>query len=101
MPDVQFVAVQIARPKGNFPGQVCEGAFTVADGAVTLTDRKGKPALDPQGMKYSQKLGEGEDARAVAGRLTKKLRLALLGKNLPARGFGMPIAYPKSWDGVI
>jgi hypothetical protein len=36
----------------------------------------------------------GEDARAIACKLTKELRLLLLGKSAPA-GFEGPINYPK------
>ena len=52
----------------------------VEDGVVSLTDREGKPALDDSGYRYSKKLAEGENAKTIAGRLTRELRLALRGR---------------------
>jgi hypothetical protein len=50
----------------------------------------------PTGKTYTQKLAEGEDARVIAARLTKKLRLALRGKNAPVARFRRPIEYPSN-----
>jgi hypothetical protein len=63
---------------------------------VTLTDREGNPAKDADGKTYSQKLKPGENAKQIAGRLTRELRTALRGKNA-VNGFDQPIQYPKSY----
>jgi hypothetical protein len=59
-----------------------------------LTDRKGNPAGDETGRKFTHKLTPGEDARAIACKLTKELRLALRGNSALA-GFEGKINYPK------
>ena len=96
MSDVRFITATIERPGRKFPlGQVCDGCYTLIDGVVTMTDRNGKPAEDGTGKKYIHKLAPGEDARVVASRLTKQLRLALRGKNAPVAGFSGKIPYKK------
>jgi hypothetical protein len=95
MSEVVKVTVQIKPPKGEFPGQVVYGYYTLQDGVVTLTDPAGKPAGDETGRKYSHKLRPEEDSRAVACRLTKELRLALRGNSAPVNGFEGKIQYPK------
>jgi hypothetical protein len=92
---VQFVTIQIRPPKGEFPGQVAEGAYIVKDGLVILTDRDGNPARDGDGKFYKRKLADGENPKVIAGRLTRELRTALRGKNAPVNGFDGPIRYPK------
>jgi len=95
MSEVRQVIVTIKPPKGNFPGQVAYGWYTLQDGVVTLTDREGNPAGEETGRKLTHKLAPGEDARAVACKLTKELRLALRGNSAPVAGFEGPINYPK------
>jgi hypothetical protein len=77
------------------PGQITYGRYTLLDGVVTLTDREGDPAGEETGRKFSHKLAPGEDARAVACKLTKELRLALRGNSAPVAGFEGPINSPK------
>ena len=72
------------------------GFYTVTDGVVTMTDHAGKPATDETGKTYTQKLEATDDARVIAGRLTKKLRLALLGKSDAPAGFHSSIIYPSN-----
>ena len=67
MSNVQQVIVQIKKPKGDFPGQVVYGYFTLDNTFfLTMTDKHGKPAGDETGQRYSHKLQPGEDARAIA-----------------------------------
>ena len=96
MPDCtpRTVFIQIRPPKNGDAGQVAEGMYIVADGVVTLTDRDGNPATDERGRKYTHKLREGENAKVIAGRMTRELRSALRG-NAPTQGFAGPIDYPK------
>jgi hypothetical protein len=97
MSEVRYVTVTIQKPGKKFPlGQVCDGCYTLVDGVVTMTDRDGRPAEDTNGKKYTHTLKPGEDARVVAGRMTKELRLALRGKNAPVAGFEGKIPYRKS-----
>ena len=95
MSEVREVIVTIKPPKGNFLGQVAYGWYTLQDGVVTLTDRKGNPAGEETGRKFTHKLAPGEDARAVACKLTKELRLLLRGNSAPVAGFEGQINYPK------
>jgi len=95
MSEVRQVIVTIKPPKGNYPGQVTYGWYTLQDGVVTLTDRDGNPAGEETGRKFTHKLAPGENARAVACKLTKELRLLLRGNSAPVAGFEGPIIYPK------
>jgi hypothetical protein len=84
--------VQIRGPKNGDQGVTAEGAFTVEDGVLTLTDREGVPATDERGKRYTHKLCEGENPKVIAGRLTGELRTALRGIG-PTQGFAGPIQY--------
>ena len=108
MSEVYSITVHIKPPKGDFPGQVCHGCFTVADNVVTLTDRDGNPVRDEHGKLYTRKLGPPTnahvDAGIAAGFLTKEFRLAMRGGR-PAGfsggggGFSGPLNYAR--DGSI
>jgi hypothetical protein len=96
MSEVHQVVIQICAPRKQYPlGQIAYGYYTLADGVVTMTDRRGKPAEDTTGKKYTHKLAPDEDAGAVARRMTRELRLALRDNSAPVHGFDRPIAYPK------
>lgn len=103
MPEVKHVNVTIKPPNRTFPGQICIGYFTLEDGVVTMTDAKGVPAVDVNEKKYTHKLEPGQDARAIACKMTKELRNALRGANNkpPVAGFDAPIVYPKSWKSGV
>ena len=95
MSEVRQVIVTIKPPKGNFPGQVTYGWYALQDGVITLTDREGNPAGEETGRKFTYKLAPGEDAHAIACKLTEELRLALRGNSAPVASFEGPINYPK------
>jgi hypothetical protein len=98
MSEVHQIIVQIKPPNSrkNFHGQVTFGYYTLVDDVVTLTDRDGKPAGVETGKKWRHKLEPNENARSVAARMTKQLRLALLpGGKAPVNGFDRPLQYPK------
>jgi hypothetical protein len=98
MPEVYSITVQIKAPARDFPGQVCHGCYTFADGVVTLTDCDGNPVRDGQGQQYTRKLPPGStlvDAENAAGALTKEFRLALLGKTKSSERFSRRLTYPK------
>jgi hypothetical protein len=97
-PEVHQVFVEVKPPKGDDPGQVCLGYYTLVDDLITMTDGKGIAAQDDSGKTYTAKL-DGEYPSTVAGRLTRKLRDALLGKTkdgAPPSGFNAPLSYPKA-----
>jgi hypothetical protein len=41
--DIRKVTIELARPRGNFPGKVETGYYTVADDTVTLVEENGVP----------------------------------------------------------
>ncbi|HTE77502.1 MAG TPA: hypothetical protein VK653_12315 [Xanthobacteraceae bacterium] len=96
MSEVHRVIVTIKPPKAGFAGQVAYGYYTLVDDVVTMVDPKGNTADDGTGKRYKRELAPNEDARAVACKLTKQLRLALRGGNsAPVGDFNRKIAYPK------
>jgi hypothetical protein len=84
---VQTVTIQLERPRGQFPGKIGTGIYTVEDGTVLLVDQNGSP-IDR--VRYGRKLKPGEDAKAVACVLTRQ---RLSGKST---SFNRPIQYPKT-----
>jgi hypothetical protein len=97
MPEVHSVIVTINQPKRGFAGQVAYGHYTLVDDFLTMTDPEGSPAEDSDGKRYTQKLIPGEDARPVARKLTKQLRLALRGnESAPKAGFGEKFVYTRT-----
>ena len=96
MPEIHTVFVQTEAPKGNFQGRVVEGKYIVEDGVHTLTNRRGDLVRDAEDKSYTQKLNPGDNAKQIAGLLTKKFAKARRGNNAPPGGFGGPINYPKT-----
>jgi hypothetical protein len=93
---VHTVFATITLPKdSDDTGTVCEGRYTVIDNVVTLTDHAGKPVLDQHGKKYTHQLKDGDDAKLFASRMTKALRLTLLGKDPDRVGARSELKYPK------
>jgi hypothetical protein len=98
MTEVYSITVQIKPPSRDFPGQVCHGCYTLADGVVTLTDRDGHPVQDGQGKLYTRKLSPGAtvaDADMAGRSLTKEFRLVMLGKTPSSERFSRPLNYPR------
>jgi hypothetical protein len=94
-PEVHSVWATVRRPMDeNDLGQVTAGYYTLTDGVLTMTDSKGAAVRDRSGEKYLRKIEPGEDARAIASRLTIEIYRMLRGGTAP--GFGGPINYPKS-----
>jgi hypothetical protein len=91
---IHHVVVEIHRPTETYPGQVAEGRYTFEDGEVTLVDHVGTPVRDRDGKTYSKKLGPGEDAHRIAGRLTKQFRNAR--RSGRDSRFSAPINYPRN-----
>ena len=95
MTEVHTVICQIQAPSRAYPtGKCVEGCFVISeDNVLILTDRAGNPATDADGRQYTHALGPNEDARTIAGRLTKELRAALRGGDAARAGFYGPIEY--------
>jgi hypothetical protein len=95
MPEVHSVYATVRLPKGdNDPGQVTIGYYTLADGILTMTDSKGAPVRDlNSGEKILHTMQDGDDAPAIAKRLTMKIYRMLRGESGPA-GFARAINYP-------
>jgi hypothetical protein len=85
--DVKKVTVEIARPRGSYPGRVEVGYYAVHDQVVTLVEPNGI-AVDK--YKLTRKLQPNEDAAAVACVLTRR-RYSKGG----AGDFNRPLQYPK------
>ena len=96
MSEVYRISVQIQAPKGNFPGQITCGYYTVKDGLLTMTTEAGKPMLRESGLPYEHKLVDGDNPVAIAQQMTREIRLMLRGETATQAKFGKPLSYPKT-----
>jgi hypothetical protein len=93
--EVQQILVHGQFPTKTKEARLCLGCYVIKDDVITMTDLKGEPVVDSEGRTYEQKL-DGEHPRIIASRPTKKIRLALIGKDAPPSGFGgSPLKYRK------
>jgi hypothetical protein len=83
--DIRKVTIELARPRGNFPGKVETGYYTVADDTVTLVEENGVPV---DKYKLSQKLPPNGDPRATACALVRQRYSKNNGD------FNRPLQYP-------
>lgn len=99
MPEVHSTYAIIANPNPAIPGdtgRISVGYYIVTDGVLTMTDSKGAAVRNPHnGERCTHKLADGEDSRAIASRLTKKIRTARAGGDAAA-AFNQPLTYPPS-----
>jgi hypothetical protein len=74
------------------------GYYTLADGVLTMTDSKGAAVRDlNNGEKVTHKIKPGEEAGAIANRLTLQIYCMLRGEPAQtATGFGRSLSYPAS-----
>ena len=92
-PKPKIVFATILPPTASNPtGMVAEGAYILADGVVTLTDRNGKPVKDADGKVYKVPVGDN-NPDVLACILTRKFRNALRGKKGSVAGFNRPLGY--------
>jgi hypothetical protein len=85
-PEIKTVWVQTHAPqKPGDPGGCEAGYYSVVDGAVIMRDAQGKRTGQQQA------LGSGDDARAVAGRLT----LEAIRKSRGTSDFNRPLGYAR------
>lgn len=92
MPEVHSVCATVRLPINGDAGQITVGYYTLADGLLTMTDSKGAVVrVMHTGEKYSQKIKPGDDAKAIATRLTLKIRRAISGQS----DFNRRLDYPR------
>ena len=65
MPKVEQVCIQIARPDGDYPGQVSYGFYTVEGKKLTMTDSEGVPVRRRNGGLVQHELRDGENSRLL------------------------------------
>ena len=83
-PEIKSLWVQTRTPRDAIDPGGCEaGYYSVADGVLTMHDESGKPT----GQEY--RLGPGDDARQVAGRLALKAIRKARGQT----DFNRPLGY--------
>jgi hypothetical protein len=74
MLEVKSVYATVRLPKDGDTGQVTIGFYTLADGVLTMTDSKGAPVRESQsGDTYLHKMKPGDNAEAIANRLTLEI----------------------------
>ncbi len=95
MPEINYVAVYIT------PDQIAEGFYTLSGNVLTMVDGEdGNPVRMKDGEPFPPRiLREGEDARVIAGLLTKEIRKYWREINFPkvesVSGFDAQINYPR------
>lgn len=82
MTEVRVVYVQLK------PDQVTEGYYTVNGDKLVMTFADGSPV---DADRFCHTFKDGENAKQIAGRLTKLVRKSLLGELVD--GFNDPIRY--------
>jgi hypothetical protein len=93
--EVKKITVQVARPRGEFPGQVTTGYYKVENDMVIMTDKDGNPAGLETGKSWSRRLKPGDSAHVIAVNLTKALRDEFKGGQAVS-GFDRPLDYSKT-----
>jgi hypothetical protein len=83
--DVHKITIEMARPRGTFPGRVETGYYCVADGFVILTDEQGRPVGD------KQRVGDGDPRLIACMMLRQRKRLQSAFSD-----FSAPISYRKT-----
>jgi hypothetical protein len=100
MPEAHSVYATVRNPKPGTDdtGQVTTGYYVLVDGVLTMTDSTGAAVRDSHtGEAYTHKIQLGDDAGAIARRLTMEIYRMLRGETAPSvSGFGRAIDYPRS-----
>lgn len=74
MPEVHSVYATVRQPRDdNDLGQVTIGFYVLVADVLTMTDSTGAAVRNRSGEKYTRKIEPGEDARAIASRLTRQI----------------------------
>jgi hypothetical protein len=99
MPEIKTVTVQVKAPKGEDPGQVTTGYYTLADYILTMTDASGRPIRrTTTGERFTCKIKPGSNSVGIAGQMTLEIRQMMRGENAPGavKGFSRQLDYPKA-----
>lgn len=83
--EIKTVWFQTRSPRDGDQGEVEAGFYSVADDMVTMRDDKGVPTGK------TQRLGPGEDARQIAGRLARAAWVKARGET----DFNRPLGYAR------
>jgi hypothetical protein len=92
MPTHKQVTIQIRAPKGDDPGQISFGYYTLEGDVLIMTDGE-KPVRRASADLVTHQLKPGEDPDAVARRLTKDFRRHIHGDT----DFDRPLNYKKGY----
>lgn len=92
-PVVERVVVQVRAPSGNDLGQVTTGYYIVEKGMLTMTRPDGTPVDEDR---FRHQLAADDNARAIAGVLTKQIRREAIGNSEAPEGFNDPLRYDRS-----
>ena len=90
MSEVHHVQAQVRPPSGDDVGQVTDGYYIIENNTLIMTYSDGAPI---HAELFRQELRPGQDSRAIAGLLTRKVRLSLLGKTEAQENFNRRIEY--------
>jgi len=90
MPTHKQVTVQVRGPRGDDPGQISYGYYTIEGDLLIMTDGE-KPVRRMNGDLVTRRLKPGDDPDAVARLLTKDFRRHIHGDT----DFDRPLNYKK------
>jgi len=86
MTDVNKLTLQVARPRGTFPGKIQIGYWCIADQCVVLCDENGRPIAGEK-----RPIGPGDDPKLIAVAMMKARRRG----SGSLTGFHDKLVYPK------
>lgn len=85
---IQQVIVQIEPQRDGDPGQVTTGYFLIKGGTLSMTQADGTPVDG-----YSHELRPGDNPKAIAGVLTKRIRAGFMSEAVP--GFNRTMRFAR------
>jgi hypothetical protein len=92
MSEIHQVYATVRLPRDDDPGRVAVGYFTLVGDVLTMTNSKGVPVRGlSTGKPITHRMQAGDNAHAIASRLTLKIQRAVSGET----DFNRPIDYPR------
>jgi hypothetical protein len=95
----QRCIVQIRAPKGDDPGQICEGFYTLDDGLLTMTDAFGEVMKREDGTPFERSLMPEDPPLYWARQMTRQVRRMLRGETEAQEKFRQKIDYSQHNSG--